>query len=171
VLDADVSKELLYTIFIPSFENPLHDGAVIVRDGRVWQAGAFLPLAGTANRDRTLGARHRAALGITEESDAVVVVVSEERGAMSLCFDGNIVRGLDAPSMRDALFGLFYRTTDRRASRSDMGRGRENTGRISVTPSAAPTSGHTTLPPREPIDAGVPEAPLPSTPTRPEDRR
>lgn len=171
VLDADVSKELLYTIFIPSFENPMHDGAVIVRDGRVWQAGAFLPLAGTANRDRTLGARHRAALGITEESDAVVVVVSEERGAMSLCFDGNIVRGLDAPSMRDALFGLFYRTTDRRASRSDMGSRRESTGRISVTPSAAPISGHTTLPPREPIDAGVPEAPLPSTPTRPEDRR
>ena len=108
-LDAEVSKELLYSIFIPSFENPMHDGALIIREGRVWQAGAFLPLAGSAGRDRTLGARHRAALGITEETDAVVVVVSEERGAISLCFHGNIVRNLDGPSLREALFGLFYR--------------------------------------------------------------
>lgn len=111
-LDANVTKELLYTIFIPSFENPMHDGALIIRDGRVWQAGAFLPLAGTAGRDRTLGARHRAALGISEETDAVVVVVSEEKGAISLCFGGNIVRGLDGSALRDALFGLFYRKPD-----------------------------------------------------------
>lgn len=109
-LDAEVTKELLYTIFIPSFENPMHDGAVIIRGGRVAEAGAFLPLAGTGGRDRTLGARHRAAIGITEESDAVVVVVSEERGALSVCFDGNIVRNLDGDSLRDALYGLFYRT-------------------------------------------------------------
>lgn len=108
-LDAGVSKELLYSIFIPSFENPMHDGALIIRDGRVWQAGAFLPLAGTSKQDRSLGARHRAALGITEETDAVVVVVSEERGAVSLCFDGNIVRNLDASSLREGIFGLFYR--------------------------------------------------------------
>jgi diadenylate cyclase len=108
-IDAEVSKELLYTIFIPSFENPMHDGAVIIRGGRVAEAGAFLPLAGTGGRDRTLGARHRAAIGITEESDAVAVVVSEERGALSVCFDGNIVRNLDTDSLRDALYGLFYR--------------------------------------------------------------
>ena len=108
MLDASVSKELLYSIFIPSFENPMHDGAVIIRDGRVWQAGAFLPLTG-GSHDRTLGTRHRAALGISEETDAVVVVVSEERGATSLCFNGNIVRNLDGDSLRDALFGLFYR--------------------------------------------------------------
>lgn len=112
VLDAEVTKELLYTIFIPSFENPMHDGALIIRDGRVWQAGAFLPLAGTAGRDRTLGARHRSALGITEETDAVVVVVSEEKGSISLCFAGNIVRGLDGAALRDAIFGLFYRSSD-----------------------------------------------------------
>ncbi|MEM6956064.1 MAG: diadenylate cyclase CdaA [Myxococcota bacterium] len=112
-LDAAVTKELLYTIFIPSFENPMHDGAVVIRDGRIWQAGAFLPLAGTAGRDRTLGARHRAALGITEETDAVVVVVSEEKGAVSLCFGGNIVRGLDGQALRDALFGLFYRPKEK----------------------------------------------------------
>jgi diadenylate cyclase len=107
-LDALVSKELLYSIFVPSYENPMHDGAVVLREGRVWQAGVFLPLAGTVGGDRTLGARHRAGLGITEETDAVVVVVSEERGAISLCFNGNIVRNLDAGSLRDALYGLFY---------------------------------------------------------------
>lgn len=107
-LDATVSKELLYSIFVPSFENPMHDGAVILREGRVWQAGVFLPLAGTVGGDRTLGARHRAGLGITEETDAVVIVVSEERGSISLCFNGNIVRNLDTGSLRDALYGLFY---------------------------------------------------------------
>ncbi|MGB5698106.1 MAG: diadenylate cyclase CdaA [Polyangiales bacterium] len=107
-VDAAVSKELLHSIFVPSFENPMHDGAVVIREGRIWQAGVFLPMAGSAGGDRSLGARHRAGLGITEETDAVVVVVSEERGAISLCFDGNIVRNLDAGSLRDALYGLFY---------------------------------------------------------------
>jgi len=107
-VDARVSKELLHSIFVPSFENPMHDGAVVIREGRIWQAGVFLPMAGTAGGDRTLGARHRAGLGITEETDAVVIVVSEERGAISLCFDGNIVRNLDVSSLRDALYGLFY---------------------------------------------------------------
>lgn len=109
VLDALPTKELLYGLFIPSFENPLHDGAVIVRDGRVWQAGAFLPLTSNPELDRTLGARHRAALGISEETDAVVLVVSEERGAVSLVFNGNMVRDVDATSLRDALPGLLFR--------------------------------------------------------------
>ncbi|RLB47174.1 MAG: TIGR00159 family protein [Deltaproteobacteria bacterium] len=108
-LDAAVTKELLYSIFIPSFENPMHDGAVIIRDGRVAQAGAFLPLTVSPAIDRNVGTRHRAAIGITEETDAVVVVVSEERGAISLCVHGNIIRDLDAPSLRDALLGLFFR--------------------------------------------------------------
>ncbi len=108
-LDAVTTKELLYGLFIPSFENPLHDGAVIIRDGRVWQAGTFLPLTANAELDRTLGARHRAALGISEETDAVVVVVSEERGAISLVFNGNVVRDVDATSLRDALPGLLFR--------------------------------------------------------------
>jgi diadenylate cyclase len=113
-VDAAVSKELLHSIFVPSFENPMHDGAVVVREGRIWQAGVFLPMAGSAGGDRSLGARHRAGLGITEETDAVVVVVSEERGAISLCFDGNIVRNLDVASLRDALYGLFYAPKPRR---------------------------------------------------------
>ncbi|MFW5876307.1 MAG: diadenylate cyclase CdaA [Myxococcota bacterium] len=112
-VDAAVSKELLYGIFIPSFENPMHDGAVILREGRVWQAGAFLPLTASPQLDRTLGARHRAAIGLSEETDAVVVVVSEERGSISLCFNGNIVRNLDGKSLREALLGLFYRKRKR----------------------------------------------------------
>jgi diadenylate cyclase len=172
VLDAEVSKELLFTTFIPSYENPMHDGAVIIREGRIWQAGAFLPLTGS--KDRTLGARHRAALGISEQTDAVVVVVSEERGAMSLCFDGNIVRSLDVQSMRDALFGLFYRpaTLAAKSVRAD-GR-RDSTSPRSTDPSArnsaadittklAITSG------RELPNTGVPEAPTPS-PVGPEER-
>ena len=132
VLDAEVTKELLYTIFIPSFENPMHDGALIIRDGRVWQAGAVLPLAGSAGRDRTLGTRHRAALGITEETDAVVVVVSEERGSVSLCFHGNIVRNLDGPSLREALFGLFYR--QERKKKKKKSKPKTSEGRTSMVP-------------------------------------
>lgn len=130
-LDAQVSKELLYSIFIPSFENPMHDGAVIVRDGRVAQAGAFLPLSSAAH-DRSLGTRHRAALGITEETDAVVVVVSEERGAISLCFNGNIVRNLDGDSLRDALFGLFYRSP--KVAPKKASKGADKSGRTSLVP-------------------------------------
>lgn len=109
LLDAEVSKELLYSIFIPSFENPMHDGAVIIRERRIWQAAALLPLTNSPKLDKTLGTRHRAAIGITEETDAVVVVVSEEKGQISLCFGGNMVRNLDANSLREAMLGLFYR--------------------------------------------------------------
>ena len=118
LLDSIASKELLYGLFIPSFENPLHDGAVVIRDGRVWQAGAFLPLTTNPDIDRTLGSRHRAALGISEETDAVVVVVSEERGAISLVFNGNMVRDVDAASLRDALPGLLFRRMRRKKKRS-----------------------------------------------------
>jgi uncharacterized protein (TIGR00159 family) len=121
-LDASVSKELLYSVFIPSFENPMHDGAVIIRDGRVHQAGAFLPLSASTKLERSLGTRHRAAIGLSEETDAVVVVVSEERGAISLCFNGNIARSLDAASLRTALLGLLTRPRTRR------GRGGEDDG-------------------------------------------
>jgi diadenylate cyclase len=114
LLDSVASKELLYGLFIPSFENPLHDGAVVIRDGRVWQAGAFLPLTSNPDIDQTLGSRHRAALGVSEETDAVVLVVSEERGAVSLVFNGNMVRDVDASSLRDALPGLLFRRVRRK---------------------------------------------------------
>ncbi len=139
-LDASVSKELLYSVFIPSFENPMHDGAVIIRDGRVHQAGAFLPLSASTKLERSLGTRHRAAIGLSEETDAVVVVVSEERGAISLCFNGNIARGLDPASLRTALLGLLTRPRTRRGRTEDEGPhkrastppGREPSGRTST---------------------------------------
>lgn len=133
-IDAEVSKEILYSMFVPSHENPLHDGAVIVRDGRIWQAGVFLPLTGSLKLDRSLGTRHRAAIGITEETDAVVVVVSEERGAISLCFNGNMARDLDAHSLRQALLGLFSGAPKKSA------RGADATGRRSIPPGARPSS-------------------------------
>ena len=102
-LDAAVSKELLYSIFIPSHENPMHDGAVIIREGRMWQAGAFLPLTASTKLDRNLGTRHRAAIGISEETDAVVIVVSEEEGKISLVREGRITRDLDAGVLRTTL--------------------------------------------------------------------
>jgi len=144
VLDAAVTKELLYTLFIPSFENPMHDGAVIIRDGRIWKAGTFLPLAGGSLGDPNLGTRHRAALGISEETDAVVVVVSEERGAVSLCFNGNIVKNVEGDSLRDALFGLFYPNKERPAKAAPKKKkatkkkrpasGRTASGRTSLVP-------------------------------------
>lgn len=133
VLDATVTKELLYGIFVPSFENPLHDGAVLIREGRLWQAGAFLPLTTSSVLDKALGTRHRAGLGISEESDAVVIVVSEERGAISLCFNGNVVRDMDAAMLREVLPGLLSNRGARRKSRSSALASRPSTaGRKSV---------------------------------------
>jgi uncharacterized protein (TIGR00159 family) len=107
MLDAQVQRELLVGIFVPESLNKLHDGAVIIRNLRIAKAGVFFPMPDTKLLDKSLGSRHRAALGITEETDAVVVVVSEERGAISFCFNGNIVSNLDGASLRQALLGLF----------------------------------------------------------------
>lgn len=107
-LDATVSAALLYSLFIPSYENPVHDGAAVIRKNRLAQAGAFLPLTANPKLEKTLGTRHRAAIGITEETDAVVVVVSEERGTISLCFNGNIARNLDPSTLKNALDGLLH---------------------------------------------------------------
>jgi len=107
VLDAKVSRELLWSVFRVDAENPVHDGAVIIRNLRVYQAGALLPLTQNAGVERRLGTRHRAAIGITEETDAVVVVVSEERGTISLCHQGKIVQNVDADSLRSSLLDLF----------------------------------------------------------------
>lgn len=126
-IDAELTRELLYTIFLPAYENPLHDGAVVLRNGRLALAGCFLPLTANATLERQLGTRHRAAIGISDETDAVVVVVSEERGEISLCFSGNFVRGLERDSLRKALYGIFYskrRATAllREVNRIDVGR-------------------------------------------------
>lgn len=100
-IDAVLSYDLLVNIFAP--HTPLHDGAVVVSDGRIKAAACFLPLGGSGAVTRELGTRHRAALGITEETDAVAIVVSEETGTISICDDRQINRGLDAQGVRDYL--------------------------------------------------------------------
>jgi diadenylate cyclase len=145
-LDAAVSKELLYSIFVPSYENPMHDGAVVIREGRIWEAGVFLPLTDSQKVDRTLGTRHRAAIGISEETDAVVVVVSEERGTASICFSGNIVRDLDPTMLRQALIGLFEKPVKKARGKDKR---RDATGRTSreVTGQHAPSRPPSITPP------------------------
>jgi diadenylate cyclase len=106
-IDGRVSKELLVTLFVPSRDNVLHDGAVIIKNLRLERAGAVLPLS-RSEMASNFGTRHRAALGITEETDAVAVVISEERGEISLCFRGNIARDMEPDTLRRALRGLFY---------------------------------------------------------------
>jgi diadenylate cyclase len=100
-LDAELSYDLLVSIF--NTESPLHDGAVIVRRHRVAAASCFLPLTLNPRLSRDLGTRHRAALGVTEDTDAVAVVVSEESGLISIVQHGEIKRGLDAPRLRAAI--------------------------------------------------------------------
>jgi uncharacterized protein (TIGR00159 family) len=111
VIDAAVQRELLVGLFVPESVNKLHDGAVVIRNLRIAKAGVFFPMPDTKVLDKSLGSRHRAALGITEETDAVVVVVSEERGTIGFCFNGNIVSQLDGASLRQALLGLFGQKT------------------------------------------------------------
>jgi len=100
-IDAQISKELLTSIFQPS--SPMHDGAVVIQEGRVSSAGCILPLTLRTDLPEGLGTRHRAAVGITEETDALVVVVSEETAKISVVLGGEMLRGLDAPRLRVVL--------------------------------------------------------------------
>lgn len=104
-MDAVVSYDLLVTIFDP--HTPLHDGAVIVRKNRIAAAGCFLPLTLNPRLSKELGTRHRAAIGITEDGDAVALVVSEETGTISFVSGGQITRNLDATRLRDSLRRAF----------------------------------------------------------------
>ena len=104
-LDATVTYDLLASIFQPG--SPLHDGAVIVQGDRIAAAACFLPLSVNPRVSRDLGTRHRAALGITEENDAVAIVVSEETGTISLVIDGDLDRGLNADVLRARLRSLL----------------------------------------------------------------
>lgn len=144
VLDAAVTKELLYTIFIPRMENPLHDGAVILQNYRISEAGALLPLSVNPRLDKTLGTRHRAALGITEETDAVSVVVSEERGTISLCFGGLMSKNLDVASLRKALYGLFSKEKIReRRKAAEERKSKAPAKRASLVPAEPPPQSST----------------------------
>ncbi len=100
-LDAEVSYDLLLNIF--THNSPLHDGAVIIAEGRIKAASCYLPLTMNPSLSRTYGTRHRAAFGITEESNAIAVVVSEERGVISLVEGGDVIEHLDAKGLQQAL--------------------------------------------------------------------
>ncbi|PYS93394.1 MAG: TIGR00159 family protein [Acidobacteria bacterium] len=104
-LDAELSYDLLVTIFNPT--TPLHDGAVVVRRHRIAAAACFLPLTLNPRLSKDLGTRHRAAIGITEDTDAVAVVVSEETGLISFVQRGEIRRGLDATQLRTAILSAL----------------------------------------------------------------
>jgi diadenylate cyclase len=103
-LDAELSRDLLVSIFLPY--SPLHDGAVVIRENRIAAAGCILPLALRAGLPSALGTRHRAALGISEETDAIAVVVSEESGRISLVCGGEITGDLDGSHLRQSLLVL-----------------------------------------------------------------
>lgn len=104
-LNADVSSELLINIFIP--KTPLHDGAVIIRNNKIEAASCFLPLSQNPNVSKELGTRHRAGLGISEESDAVVVIVSEETGRISIACGGELMVNLSPETLEKKLIKLF----------------------------------------------------------------
>ena len=103
-VDAPVSAEMLVTIFTPY--SPLHDGAVLIAGDQIRSAGAILPLTQSAVKDRSLGTRHRAALGLSEETDAIVIVVSEETAQVAVAHDGRLERGVHPDRLREIVSGV-----------------------------------------------------------------
>ena len=106
-INSVVSSELLATLFFP--HTPLHDGGVIISGDRICAAGCLFPLSQKEELSKQLGTRHRAAIGITEETDAIVVVVSEETGAISIAYNGRLRRGLEEERLRRVLSSLLRR--------------------------------------------------------------
>lgn len=105
VLDAEVSSQLIENIFEPN--TPLHDGAVVMNHSRITAAACFLPLSENSSISRELGTRHRAALGISETTDAIVLIVSEETGIISMAREGKLTRYLDAKTLTSVLMSAF----------------------------------------------------------------
>jgi diadenylate cyclase len=132
-IDAAITSELLQNIF---FRNaPLHDGAVIIHNYRVHAAACILPLTSSYMSDRRLGLRHRAAIGITEATDAIAVVVSEEHGSISIAHNGRIIRRLDAARL-ETILRAFYQL-DRQPSSSRLTRGPRHSTEPRTEPPAA----------------------------------
>ncbi len=104
-INAEISGSLLRSMF--GHDTPLHDGAVIIQDGRITTAGCFLPISEQADIRKSFGSRHRAALGMAEETDAVVLVVSEETGSMSLAYNANLYYELSLDAIRRSLIALL----------------------------------------------------------------
>jgi diadenylate cyclase len=113
VVDCEATPEMLETIFFPN--NAIHDGGVIITGDRIAFAACIFPLTQRQDLNKSLGTRHRAAIGLTEETDAVVVVVSEETGAISYAYKGHLVRGVTAEELRAFLTSVFIRRPKRSA--------------------------------------------------------
>ncbi len=111
MLDATVTTELICNIFFP--KAPMHDGAVIIKEGRVVSAGCILPLTGHNNISSELGTRHRAAIGMSESSDAIIVIVSEETGAISVAEKGRLKRDISGGDLREILTKAFVKENDK----------------------------------------------------------
>jgi uncharacterized protein (TIGR00159 family) len=143
-LDAQVTRELLVALFLPESMNKLHDGSVVIRNLRIAKAGVFFPMPEGRVVDDSFGSRHRAALGITEETDAVVVIVSEERGTISFCFNGNIASNLDGPKLRTMLDAIFSPKVRKKSRRNKAQR--ETAPPDSLPKSVAPPADGDTAP-------------------------
>ena len=110
LIDAQITSALIENIFIPN--TPLHDGAVVIREDRIYTAGCLLPLTSNLNLSHELGTRHRAAIGMSEASDAMVIVVSEETGKISLAVNGNLTRNLNAQTLKNAILRAIKPNND-----------------------------------------------------------
>ena len=114
-LDAKVTTELIENIFFP--KAPMHDGAIVIKDGRVTAAGCILPLTSKDDLSSELGTRHRAAIGMSETSDAIVAIVSEETGAISIAENGKLIRDVSDGVLREVLMTNFVKTSNKEDSK------------------------------------------------------
>ena len=147
-IDSAITSELIQNIF---FRNaPLHDGAVIIREYRLLAAACILPLTSSYMSDRRLGLRHRAAIGVTEATDAIAIVVSEEHGTISIAHNGRIIRRLDAARL-ETILRAFYQL-DRRQSSSRLTRGLRRAVGLRDEPQPAPPAASDTTPPRRTVN-------------------
>jgi diadenylate cyclase len=138
-LNADISSSLIVTVF--EFDGPLHDGAMIIQNGRIAAAGCFLPLSEQQDIRKSFGTRHRASLGMSEQSDSVVLVVSEETGAISLAYDSKLYYDLSPLEITRKLKELLDRGVRRDASQNDLAQGERiapipDTAALEISPEA-----------------------------------
>lgn len=119
LLDAKVSREILLSIFHPT--SPIHDGAVVIRGNRIVAAGCFLPIALSTDVSKALGTRHRAGIGLTEETDGIAIIVSEETGSISMATAGKLETAIDMESLRSRLTEIFTTSERRRVPKKSPG--------------------------------------------------
>ena len=117
-INAAISSELIINIFIP--KTPLHDGAMVIRDNEIAAATCFLPLTQNQTLSKALGTRHRAGIGLSEEADAVVVIVSEETGRISIALGGELITNLTPKQLEERLIALLNANKEEKASKINM---------------------------------------------------